>query len=164
MAQFLLIVGAWILLQTIARRIDRKADRQNELESLKRERKLSEFWGFNTEGDDKRYQQKLMEKENWKEKLKFVCYCVLGGLVFATGAMIWFNEDKSHTWDMAYTFLGSCVVGIFLLWNWYKMTKKVDKLSVEINELNHMLKVVKDHAEGDASDIAKRVAALERKR
>ena len=73
---------------------------------------------------------------------------IIGVGIYVVGAVVWFGEDKNHTWDelsKAIYFIALAVVVWVLV---IKMGKKIDKLDAEIAELNYMLIVVKDHAEG----------------
>lgn len=127
MSEILFVIGWLIFLAGIAKRVERKEERESRLEFLKRERKEAKFWGLSTELEDKSYEREIYEQRNWKRNLGFESTCwsmhIGGGLVIAMA--IWLGEKTLADWGkMASAFLAGGVVA----WLYYAILKKTRKI------------------------------------
>jgi hypothetical protein len=130
---------------------------------LDEEVRLAKFWNYTAEEEQKDRADKIAEHKNWENVIKFELgnwtAFLIGAVILLVAAEFWFGENPSHTWGLLWN-------GIWgLLWNGikdnariavplglaayfvYHLGKRLDKAESEIGGLNHMLKVVKDHAE-----------------
>lgn len=152
-SNLLFIFGFSALLAGFGRRYALREESESEIEKVKRERKNSIFWGYSTEEEDKEIDRIVAERNNWKDRFKYELTCwgmdIICVVIFIGGVVAWFGDDKNHTWDELSNNAINFIVLAVAVWVFYiKRGEKIYELDAEIDELNHMLKVVKDQAVG----------------
>jgi hypothetical protein len=174
MSGWILAAAILVFMYGMGSRLVRRKDRQWDLDRLDEDIKLSKFWGFNAENDEKARADKIAEHKNWRSNIKFelgnwIAF-MIGAALLVLSQAVWVGEDPSRSWDQlwnkindnAWLVILSGVAVIFV----YRFKNRMDLAESEIRWLNHTLKAVKDHAEdmrkGSIKDILKVQDRLDR--
>jgi hypothetical protein len=139
----------------IGARFARRDRRRSDLARLDEEIRLAKFWGFSAETEQKDRADMIAEHKNWRKNIRFelgnwIAF-LIGAAILLIAAVLWFGENPSHTWGQLQQRITDVVPYVFgfgfVCYYAFQMAKQIDKTESEVRWLNHMLKVVKDHAE-----------------
>jgi hypothetical protein len=155
MSRWIFVVAMLVFMYGIGRRFQRRDEHQSDLARLDEEVRLAKFWNYTAEEEQKDRADKIAEHKNWENVIKFELgnwtAFLIGAVILLVAAEFWFGENPSHTWDLLWNGVKDNAWIVFPLglavYFVYHLGKRLDKAESEIGWLNHMLKVVKDHAE-----------------
>jgi hypothetical protein len=98
MSLWIFVVGIAVFMTRVGKYVERKKDRRLDLERLELERRTSKFWGFGTDGEDRRYKEKLAEKASWKDSAADWGWLLAGVVIWAISFALWLAEGHLARW------------------------------------------------------------------
>ncbi len=120
-----------------------------ELETLDRDRDYSEIYGGDAESEDELERRKLLETGG-EQKVPFELFCwglhIAGAVLAAIGAVVWLNEDQSHTLGDLLKYVAGILMVTLLAWIAFLAASKLARLNRDISWLKQMLKGVHSSA------------------
>ena len=138
------IVGVMVVFYAISMRQSRTDDREAELDKLRNDQKVAEFWGLDSAEEKRQLNEKIAQqhsaKNNWKFAIRNWGAISLGILLVLGSRML--NEKALFGQDDGIVI----AIGFALFW-FYKHGKVLSKLERALSWQEQMLRSVKDHAE-----------------
>ncbi len=151
MSTAMLFIGCFVLFWGAYRRFERMEDRANQLELMKRKQNHAKQWGLAEEEVERSNALKAAEHNNWKDVVKFECACwslhILGALFLIVATAMWFHEKQNHSSAELANIVVIVSVFVLLGFNIIVADKRFERMEMEIAWLNHIFKVMYDHAE-----------------